>query len=197
MNVIAPEVAVGDDSLARLERLADLSQQLLDRARALPADQLPPHSLPSEGPPPPRAWKDRDPEAAERLTRARAALTALAEELRLPVENLLSPDLVRRLMWNPPAPRERDAMVAALRAGGAREWQVELTADLLTEAATRAALPVFERDGGGRLKVNPLAAWGGSRIETARRLGISERTLRYRLARAREQGEDFARAGAA
>ena len=35
-----------------------------------------------------------------------------------------------------------------------------------------------------------LAACGGSRIETARRLGISERTLRYRLARAREAGED-------
>lgn len=34
-----------------------------------------------------------------------------------------------------------------------------------------------------------LAACGGSRIETARRLGISERTLRYRLARLREQGE--------
>ena len=42
-----------------------------------------------------------------------------------------------------------------------------------------------------------LAACGGSRIETARRLGISERTLRYRLAKAREQGEEFARAGAA
>ena len=38
-----------------------------------------------------------------------------------------------------------------------------------------------------------LAACGGSRIETARRLGISERTLRYRLARAREQGEDITR----
>ncbi|MBS0478228.1 MAG: sigma 54-interacting transcriptional regulator [Proteobacteria bacterium] len=38
-----------------------------------------------------------------------------------------------------------------------------------------------------------LAACGGSRIETAKRLGISERTLRYRLAKAREQGEDFAR----
>ena len=37
-----------------------------------------------------------------------------------------------------------------------------------------------------------LKACGGSRIETARRLGISERTLRYRLAKAREQGEDFA-----
>ncbi|SFP95537.1 sigma-54 interaction domain-containing protein [Sphingomonas rubra] len=39
-----------------------------------------------------------------------------------------------------------------------------------------------------------LAACGGSRIETARRLGISERTLRYRLAKAREQGEDLVRA---
>ena len=37
-----------------------------------------------------------------------------------------------------------------------------------------------------------LAACGGSRIETARRLGISERTLRYRLAKARDQGDDIA-----
>ncbi|TPG41288.1 AAA family ATPase [Sphingomonas koreensis] len=36
-----------------------------------------------------------------------------------------------------------------------------------------------------------LAACGGSRTETARRLGISERTLRYRLAKAREQGDDI------
>ena len=39
-----------------------------------------------------------------------------------------------------------------------------------------------------------LAACGGSRVETARRLGISERTLRYRLAKAREQGDDITRA---
>ncbi len=42
-----------------------------------------------------------------------------------------------------------------------------------------------------------LAACGGSRIETARRLGISERTLRYRLAKAREQGESIDRNKAA
>lgn len=36
-----------------------------------------------------------------------------------------------------------------------------------------------------------LAECGGSRIEAARRLGISERTLRYRLAKAREQGEEI------
>lgn len=36
-----------------------------------------------------------------------------------------------------------------------------------------------------------LAQCGGSRIETAKRLGISERTLRYRLAKARQQGEEI------
>jgi len=36
-----------------------------------------------------------------------------------------------------------------------------------------------------------LRACNGSRIETAKRLGISERTLRYRLAKAREQGDDI------
>ena len=36
-----------------------------------------------------------------------------------------------------------------------------------------------------------LAECNGSRIETARRLGISERTLRYRLAKAREQGDEL------
>lgn len=42
-----------------------------------------------------------------------------------------------------------------------------------------------------------LAACGGSRTETAKRLGISERTLRYRLAKAREQGEDLVRRASA
>jgi two-component system response regulator FlrC len=42
-----------------------------------------------------------------------------------------------------------------------------------------------------------LAECGGSRIETARRLGISERTLRYRLAKAREQGTDITRMASA
>ncbi len=39
MNVISPEAPVADDSLPRLEHLADLSQQLLARARALGATQ--------------------------------------------------------------------------------------------------------------------------------------------------------------
>ena len=39
MNVISPEVHPADDSLERLEQLADISQRLLERARALGATQ--------------------------------------------------------------------------------------------------------------------------------------------------------------
>ena len=56
----------------------------------------------------------------------------------MPVENVLSPDLVRRIMWSPPEPRDDAAVGDALRAGGAREWQIELTVAVLTEALARA-----------------------------------------------------------
>ena len=62
----------------------------------------------------------------------------MSAEHDVPVENLLSPDLVRRLMWSPPEPRDAAGVEDALRSGGAREWQIELTRDLLAEAATTA-----------------------------------------------------------
>jgi ribonuclease D len=110
----------------------------LTRGRALPDSELPLHSRTGEGPPPVNRWGDRDPAAATRLQAARAGLAELADKHTVPVENLLSPDLVRRLMWTPPEPRDPATVAAALRAGGAREWQVELTQDLLTDALSRA-----------------------------------------------------------
>jgi ribonuclease D len=110
----------------------------LARGRELPESELPPHSRPGDGPPPVNRWADRDPAAATRLQAARAGLAELAVTHTVPVENLLSPDLVRRLMWTPPEPRDADTVAATLRAGGAREWQVELTRDLLTDALNRA-----------------------------------------------------------
>ena len=118
-------------------RQADRWMSALDRARALPESALPPHALRGEGPPPPRAWKEKDPEAAERLARARAVLTALAEEHALPVENLVSPDAVRRLCWEPPAAAasgSADAVSGALAAAGARPWQRELVSAPLAAA---------------------------------------------------------------
>ncbi len=110
----------------------------LARARALPDSDLPPHSRTGDGPPPVNRWADRDPAAATRLKAARAGLAELSEKHAVPVENLLPPDLVRRLMWAPPGPPGDDAVPEALRAGGAREWQIALTLDVLTDALSRA-----------------------------------------------------------
>ena len=104
----------------------------LQQAWAVPEAQLPPNAVRGEGPPPPRTWAQRDPVAAARLDRARSALKQRAEALELPVENLLTPDLVRRLMWQPPD--EPGAVADLLASAGARPWQVGLTAELLEQA---------------------------------------------------------------
>jgi ribonuclease D len=106
----------------------------VERARALPEKELPQQGQQLTGPPPPRAWADRDPVAAARLAAARAAITGRAEELSLPQENLITPDTVRRVCWEPPPEVSEAAVGEALRAHGAREWQVEQTASLLTVA---------------------------------------------------------------
>ncbi len=91
----------------------------------------------SDGPPPPRVWTERDPVAAARLATARTLVGAFAEEHSVPVENLLTPDYLRRLLWRPPATSGadlEDRVAEELTALGARRWQVEITAPLLTEA---------------------------------------------------------------
>ena len=74
-------------------RHIDAWSDAVRRALDLPDADLPPQHLPTEGPPPPRVWAERDPVAAARLTRARAAVTASPPKHALPVENLLSPDV--------------------------------------------------------------------------------------------------------
>ncbi|WP_104818661.1 ribonuclease D [Kitasatospora sp. MMS16-BH015] len=106
----------------------------LQRAREIPENELPPATAPHEGPPPPRAWAEKDPVAAARLTAARAAVTDLAEAHHLPAENLITPDLVRRLCWEPPAEHSSETVAAALRTLGARQWQVDLVAPAIVAA---------------------------------------------------------------
>jgi ribonuclease D len=108
---------------------------LADAAR-LPEDQLPLPLPAGDGPPPANRWAERDPVAARRLARVRAAVTALAERHGMPAENVIQPDPVRRLAWQPPADPTPAAVAAALRAAGARAWQVDLVA-----APIAAALP--------------------------------------------------------
>jgi ribonuclease D len=111
-------------------------QSAIDRVRAFPERELPQPGPAYTGPPPPRAWADKDPAAAARLSAARAAVSALAEELNLPQENLITPDTVRRLCWDPPSDPSPDQVAHVLTGLGARPWQVELVTPLLAAALT-------------------------------------------------------------
>jgi ribonuclease D len=118
-------------------RYLDTWVAALKRARALPDSELPPVATRTDGPPQVRSWADRDPVAAARLATARAAVTALSEERNVPVENLLTPDYMRRVLWTPPnvvAEQLDDAVAAELTALGARPWQVALMAPIIAEA---------------------------------------------------------------
>ncbi|MGZ4610734.1 MAG: HRDC domain-containing protein [Actinomycetes bacterium] len=111
----------------------------IEAAVALPESELPDLKARHEGPPPARSWSERDPAAAARLSAARAAVSAVAQEHNVPVENLLSPDSLRRLVWEPPADHGPEAVGAVLRGYGARNWQVRLTASVISEALVQAA----------------------------------------------------------
>jgi ribonuclease D len=107
----------------------------VERGLRVPEGQLPsPRTPRSDGPPPARAWADRDPQAAARLAVARQAVLQIAAQWSVPVENLLQPDLLRRLCWSPPAPADTKSVTEFLVACGARPWQVDLTAAPLADA---------------------------------------------------------------
>jgi ribonuclease D len=112
---------------AELQRWA----AVLAGASRLPERELPAAARSYDGPPPARTWAERNPVAAARLTEARAALAEIAAAHTLPVENLLTPDVLRRLLWEPPAETSQAGVAARLTALGARPWQVGLVAETL------------------------------------------------------------------
>jgi len=117
-------------------RLTSYWYAALAQAARLDPDELPTVTVPGDGPPPVARWADRDPAAAARLSAARAGIAAISAEWSIPAENLLQPDLLRRVCWSPPADGE---IATALREGGAREWQVELIAPVLADLARPVA----------------------------------------------------------
>lgn len=109
----------------------------LDRVGAMTKADLPPLRLRSEGPPPPRNWDRIKPEAAERWALVRPATVELAEQLDVPVENLIAPDAVRHLAWEPPAEITTESVDAFLEAEGVRPWQRELVTPVVTPLLTQ------------------------------------------------------------
>jgi len=145
ITAVARVVPSSKRDLAALKEFTGrASRTELDRwwdavSRGRTTDDLPVLRSSGESIPPPRAWADRNPEASERLRAARAALAVQAEELRMPVENLLSPETLRRLAWSPPEPFDEETIADALREADARPWQVEATASVVAAAFVEAA----------------------------------------------------------
>jgi ribonuclease D len=119
-------------------------------ALELPEDELPPLRLKSDALPPIKLWRDRFPEAYIPLSHARHEMSLKAAELEIPVENLLSPELIRQIAWRRPA--EAD-IATILRELGARPWQIEIAQPIFAKALEeREALELpeaVESDEGG------------------------------------------------
>ena len=109
-------------------------------ARARATDDPPEAREQLTGPPPVARWSKRKPEAAVRLEAARAGLAELSQRVSVPTENLISPDMVRRLCWDWQPVEDIEAVVDEfLRDAKVRPWQRELVVPVLTvalEAAT-------------------------------------------------------------
>jgi len=123
-----------------VRRLAGVWMQALNEARSL-SDQALPVPQQYDGPPPPHRWADKDPAAAERLVRARDVVTKIAEAHTLPPENLITPEYIRRLAWEPPAEVSVASVAQALERYGARKWQSGLLAEELAKAVNPAVSP--------------------------------------------------------
>lgn len=85
-----------------------------------------------------RNWINKFPEADRRLKHAKASLIELSQQKLIPLENLLTPELLRQVSFAPPQQLSSITLSEKLGQLGARPWQVELTAELIVDAFNRA-----------------------------------------------------------
>jgi len=100
----------------------------------LTTEDMPVARVSGEVIPPPRVWSDKNPDADKRLKAARAALTEVSTEINIPLENVLTPELLRRLAWKPPADISAESVSTGLAEMGARPWQVTAVAETIYKA---------------------------------------------------------------
>jgi ribonuclease D len=112
--------------------------QCVSTAISLPEDQWPAMRTNADTLPPIKLWRDKFPEKYAPLSHARAAIEQIAEENQIPVENLISPEHVRRVCWKPPVGATATLSVAAVEHAlselGARQWQINQVAPALAAA---------------------------------------------------------------
>ncbi|MEY5024146.1 MAG: hypothetical protein RL569_1059 [Actinomycetota bacterium] len=106
------------DAIARSQEL-DISLEPADRGNGIPNH---------------KSWERRFPDAHHRLESVRPLVLSLATELNIPIENLLTPDFLRRVCFEP-----QPDVAEQLRSLGARKWQVELVTEVIQMGLQQAA----------------------------------------------------------
>jgi ribonuclease D len=99
--------------------------------------------------PPMKVWKERNPLGYARLSHARTNIAALALELDLPVENLVTPELVRKLCWELPKNDQSSYekyVAEQLKQMGARDWQISQVTPLIAQALPQTEPVIVEVD---------------------------------------------------
>ncbi|MCL2483027.1 MAG: ribonuclease D [Propionibacteriaceae bacterium] len=110
----------------------DLFVNAVSTVKAMSLDDLPPTKAPRHDPPSSNVWLRKNPQAAKRWEVVRPAVVALAESHHLPVENLIAPQALRTLLWEPHGVDDAsvDHQLAEL---SVRPWQRELTVPVIAE----------------------------------------------------------------
>ena len=108
----------------------------VDAITRAPDTELPQMRLNGDGMPPVKQWREKFPERYAPLTHARDAVMKRALELNLPSENLITPEFVRRVCWDQTR-ADLKTVSEKLANLGARTWQIDEVAPLLTHALTQ------------------------------------------------------------
>ncbi|MEY2816510.1 MAG: hypothetical protein RJA78_1086 [Actinomycetota bacterium] len=83
----------------------------------------------SSGIPNHRNWPQKFPEANARLLAAKAVIAELSTGMNVPPENILSPDTMRAICFEPPMDLTTESISDFLRSKQARNWQIEAVAE--------------------------------------------------------------------
>ena len=106
-------------------------QKAFESGLNLRSEELPELKVKSDSPPHPRSWQSRHPELFAKLEKIRSDLSNLAQELVIPVENLISPEVIRRAVWH--RPTDLETLHQIFSENRVRNWQRELVSKIVIE----------------------------------------------------------------
>jgi ribonuclease D len=126
---------------------------VLNEAYQVPEENWPEMRARGDSLPAPKVWRDKFPIANAQLLHARSNLAEISRQFSIPLENLISPDTVKRIIFNSgkeeiskDSPEFRLEIVAKLSEFGARKWQVDLVADAIARAKCESTPPAKTED---------------------------------------------------